>query len=296
MDDSKPDAYVRSLVADRRAIEGLPVRLVIALVVGVASLSVMMGMIGDIDGLAATEIGHRLRFWIPENRPGISAAVTDDDLPPRTIDPSDPLDGDEADEFFDGLLDFVRSERDSEISSNRSSYERHDVERRLHRPEVTGAFERVGGIDRGAERSGTSRSTDTRGPDDGTYRYRLPDISPEHVDLRGDHSLFAGNWCLADAQPQPEVTTPGTQTLEVAVVDPDGKRVSDATVIVRGGSARMDGVATARTGADGVATLEVSPSLGANQLDGTLTLDVKPPAGSDFVDERGNTEVLVVAD
>lgn len=155
MDDSKPDACVRSLVADRRAIEGLPVRLVIALVVGVASLSVMMGMIGDIDGLAATEI---------------------------------------------------------------------------------------------------------------------------------------------DARPQPEVTTPGTQTLEVAVVDPDGNRVSDATVIARGGSARMDGVATARTGADGVATLEVSPSLGANQLDGTLTLDVKPPAGSDFVDERENTEVLVVAD
>lgn len=154
----------------------------------------------DASDLAATEIGHRLRFWIPENRPGISAAVTDDDLPPRTIDPSDPLDGDEAAEFFDGLLDFVRSERDSEIVSNRSSYERHDAEDRLHRPEVTGAFERVGGIDRGAERSGTSRSTDTRGPDDGTYRYRLPDVSPEHADLRGEHSLFAGNWCLADAQ------------------------------------------------------------------------------------------------
>ena len=184
----------------------------------------------DASDLAATEIGHRLRFWIPENRPGISAAVTDDDLPPRSIEPSDPLDSDATADFFDGLLDFVRSERDSELVSNQSSFERHDPEKRLHRPEVTGPFERIGGIDRSAERSGTgrsgagrsgagqsgtgrsgagqsgaegsatSRSADTGGPDDGTYRYRLPGVSPGHVDLRGDHSLFAGNWCLADAQ------------------------------------------------------------------------------------------------
>ncbi|MFB6176052.1 MAG: AAA domain-containing protein, partial [Halobaculum sp.] len=166
----------------------------------------------DASDLAGTEIGHRLRFWIPENRPGISAAVTDDDLPPRAVDPSDPLDDAEATEFFDDLLDFVRSERDSELASNRSSYERHDPESRLHRPEVTGPFERIGGIDRSAERSrGSDRSADrsrgpdrsaerSRGPDDGTYRYRLPDVSPEHVDLRGDHGLFAGNWCLADAE------------------------------------------------------------------------------------------------
>ncbi|MEF8777657.1 MAG: carboxypeptidase regulatory-like domain-containing protein, partial [Natronomonas sp.] len=37
---------------DTRGIEGLPVRLVIALVVGVASLSVMMNMISGISGLA----------------------------------------------------------------------------------------------------------------------------------------------------------------------------------------------------------------------------------------------------
>jgi hypothetical protein len=143
----------RSFRTDRRAIEGLPVRLVIALVVGVASLSVMMGMIGDIDGLAATEV---------------------------------------------------------------------------------------------------------------------------------------------DAQPQPEVTTPGEQSIAVAVVDPDGGRVADATVIVRGGSARIDGVATARTNEDGVASVDVSPTLGPNQADGTLTVDIKPPAEGDYVDERGNTEVLVV--
>ena len=156
MSDSKRDgrtANSRSFRTDRRAIEGLPVRLVIALVVGVASLSVMMGMIGDIEGLAATEV---------------------------------------------------------------------------------------------------------------------------------------------DAQPQPEVTTPGEQSLDVAVLDPDGGRVADATVIVRSGSARIDGVATATTNEDGVATVDVAPELGPNQPDGTLTVEVKPPAKGDYVDERENTAVLVV--
>ncbi|RLM82143.1 carboxypeptidase regulatory-like domain-containing protein, partial [Halobellus sp. Atlit-38R] len=97
-----------------------------------------------------------------------------------------------------------------------------------------------------------------------------------------------------DAQPQPEVTTPGEQSIDVAVVDPDGSRVADATVIVRGGSARIDGVVTAETNGEGIATVDVDPELGPNQADGTLTIDVKPTAEGDYVDERGNTEVLVV--
>jgi hypothetical protein len=44
---------------DDRAIEGLPIRLVIALVVGVASLSVMMNMLSGINGLAVTELDAR---------------------------------------------------------------------------------------------------------------------------------------------------------------------------------------------------------------------------------------------
>jgi hypothetical protein len=41
---------------DERAIEGLPIRLVIALVVGVASLGVMMNMLSGIGGLTVTEL------------------------------------------------------------------------------------------------------------------------------------------------------------------------------------------------------------------------------------------------
>jgi hypothetical protein len=45
--------------SDDRAIEGLPIRLVIALVVGVASLSVMMNMLSGVGGLAVHEVDAR---------------------------------------------------------------------------------------------------------------------------------------------------------------------------------------------------------------------------------------------
>ncbi|MEF8757402.1 MAG: carboxypeptidase regulatory-like domain-containing protein [Halobacteriales archaeon] len=50
---------MRTFAADDRAIEGLPVRLVIALVVGVASLGVMMNMISGISGLTHQELDVR---------------------------------------------------------------------------------------------------------------------------------------------------------------------------------------------------------------------------------------------
>ncbi|WP_284014592.1 DUF7382 domain-containing protein [Halobaculum litoreum] len=48
-----------ALRRDERAIEGLPVRLVVALVVGVASLSVMLNMVSGVQGLAVTELDVR---------------------------------------------------------------------------------------------------------------------------------------------------------------------------------------------------------------------------------------------
>lgn len=49
----------RSLRRDERAIEGLPIRLVIALVVGVASLSVMMSTISGLGTLGVEELDVR---------------------------------------------------------------------------------------------------------------------------------------------------------------------------------------------------------------------------------------------
>ncbi|SHG46155.1 hypothetical protein SAMN05443636_0330 [Halobaculum gomorrense] len=99
-----------------------------------------------------------------------------------------------------------------------------------------------------------------------------------------------------DARPTPEVTTPGEQELSVTVVDPDGRPVAGATVVVAGDTARLDGVATARTGANGTATVVVAPALGPNREQGMLSISIKPPAGGQYADRRGNTRVLVVAE
>lgn len=99
-----------------------------------------------------------------------------------------------------------------------------------------------------------------------------------------------------DVQPEPEVVTPGEHTVEVVVIDPDGQAVSDATVIARGGSARLDGVETATTDEEGIAEFDLSPELGANQRDGTVEFDIKPPAGGDYADKRENTALLVVSE
>jgi len=97
-----------------------------------------------------------------------------------------------------------------------------------------------------------------------------------------------------DVRPEPEVVGPGDGSLELTVVGADGSAVADATVLVKAGSADLDGVRTATTGEDGTASISVTPTLRANQDEGTLVIEVKPPAGSGYVDRRGNTKVLVV--
>ena len=111
-------------------------------------------------------------------------------------------------------------------------------------------------------------------------------------------SMLSGISTLAvvelDVRPDPEVVTPGDQTIDVEVVDSDGQSVAGATVVARGGSARLDGIETAKTDENGVAALDIDPELGANQRDGTVEFEVKPPAGSEYVDRRENTALLVV--
>lgn len=97
-----------------------------------------------------------------------------------------------------------------------------------------------------------------------------------------------------DVRPEPEVVGPGSSSIELTVVGADGSSVADATVLVKAGSASLDGVAKGTTGEDGTVSISVAPTLRANQDEGTLVIEVKPPAGSGYVDRRGNTKVLVV--
>jgi hypothetical protein len=104
-----------------------------------------------------------------------------------------------------------------------------------------------------------------------------------------------------DARPSPDVVDgagleAGDVDVTVTVVGPEGESVEGATVVVTGGTARLPGVVTGETGADGTVELSLSPSLRPNQETGTLTLDVKPPSeGGRYVDRRANAEILVVA-
>jgi hypothetical protein len=99
-----------------------------------------------------------------------------------------------------------------------------------------------------------------------------------------------------DVRPTPEVVGPGETDVNVTVVDTEGDRVSNATVVAKSGTARLDSVATARTDGNGTATLSIDPALGPNQDDGTVAFQIKPPAGGQYADDRGNTAVLVVAE
>lgn len=55
MERQRQERKRRSFAADDRAIEGLPIRLVIALVVGVAALGIMMTMLSGIGDFGTTE-------------------------------------------------------------------------------------------------------------------------------------------------------------------------------------------------------------------------------------------------
>lgn len=147
----------------------------------------------------------------------------------------------------------------------------------------------------------------------GVGRFRADERAVEGLPVRLVVALVVGVACLSvmlnmvegvgtlavsevDVRPEPAVLTPGPQDLAVTVVDADGDRVAGATVVLKAGTADLDGVATGETNADGVATLSVDPGLDPNQDEGTLVVDVMPPPASEYADRRGNTRVLVVAE
>lgn len=66
-----------TLREDSRAIEGLPIRLIIALVVGVASLTLMMGMLGGLEGgLQKQEVSVELSEDVVKQSGSTTVTVT----------------------------------------------------------------------------------------------------------------------------------------------------------------------------------------------------------------------------
>jgi FlaG/FlaF family flagellin (archaellin) len=99
-----------------------------------------------------------------------------------------------------------------------------------------------------------------------------------------------------DTDPAPEVITEGNATVEVAVLDPAGNPVQNATVVATGDSARLSsGVQTAKTDENGTAVFDrVEAELQPNQETGTVALEIRPPSDGDYTDDRENTDILVL--
>jgi hypothetical protein len=97
-----------------------------------------------------------------------------------------------------------------------------------------------------------------------------------------------------DVKPEPNVVGPEEQTLELTAIGSDDSPVADATIVVAGGTAKLDSMVVATTGEDGTAEVTIDPDLGPNQAKGTLSIDVEPPAGSNYMDRRENSGITVV--
>lgn len=99
-----------------------------------------------------------------------------------------------------------------------------------------------------------------------------------------------------DTDPEPDIVKPGQNTtVDVTVLDQDGKRIEQATVIAKSDTATIDSLERAETNENGTATLHIEPSLRPNQDEGRIELDIRPPNG-EYVDDQENTGILVIDD
>lgn len=98
-----------------------------------------------------------------------------------------------------------------------------------------------------------------------------------------------------DTQPEPDIIEPGTETINVTVVDPDGEGIEAATVIARSDTATLNTTIRGETDGDGVVQLELETSLRPNQDEGRISLGIRPPHG-EYVDKQENTGILVISD
>lgn len=99
-----------------------------------------------------------------------------------------------------------------------------------------------------------------------------------------------------DTDPNPEIIEAGNATdVEVAVLDPGGDPIQNATVVAIGDTAQLGEMRTAETDKNGTAVFEeLEATLQPNQDRGTITLDIRPPSDGDYTDDRENTDILVL--
>lgn len=143
------------------------------------------------DALATTQVGQRLKWWLPRFRNDFET-VPDDKLPPATVHATDALSNSESDEFFSDMRDFVRKEREAKKEENREQYDTLGLDRAIASGAVAGPLLPLGAAPYEGDRVykfllGTEESLeDALDDDDETPNLRDDaDIFPENLYIAG---------------------------------------------------------------------------------------------------------------
>ncbi|SIS19694.1 DEAD/DEAH box helicase [Natronorubrum thiooxidans] len=161
--------------------------------------------------VATTEIGQRLRFWLPSHLEEPELPIDDSELPPERIQPSDQLSSDEQAAFFRNLRGFVRTERESEREANWEAYSELGLDEAISRNRVSGPFLSI---------KGTSGENGKQ-----AYVFQIAvdedEDDEDDIDLREDEGLFRGNFCIADTNANDEQFP-----LEAKIISVDGPNIT----------------------------------------------------------------------
>ncbi len=145
----------------------------------------------DVNKVAGTVIGQRLRYWLPEHSPDVGLNFDDDELPPESIQPGNSLSHEQEDSFFDELRTFVSNERDAKREQTWETYTEMGFEDAQRRRRLSGPFIYL-------------RNSSTQ-HGDRAYQYQIAENeNGGNVDLRDDEGLFEGNICIADIEDDSE--------------------------------------------------------------------------------------------
>ncbi|GAB7020887.1 DEAD/DEAH box helicase [Halostagnicola bangensis] len=161
--------------------------------------------------LRTKEIGHRLRFWLPEHREEPELPIDESKFPPERIQPSDRLSTDDRAGFFEELKEFVRTERETQRESNWKTYSEIGLDTAVRRNYVSGPFLPL------RTRRGKTK--------DMAYVFQIADDEDDDrdgdIDLRDDEGLFERNFCIVDTDANDEQFP-----LEGEILDIDGPNVT----------------------------------------------------------------------
>lgn len=167
----------------------------------------------DAADLGDTQVGRRLRYWLPEYRDNAEADIPDEKLPPSAVEPTAVAELTDNDEFFGDLRQFVKREREEEKDQARDRYFDHGFSDAKRRGLLAGPFSLL-------------NETRTKNGQQ-VFQYQLLENEQSgqaaDVNLREDEGLFNGNICLAvipgeDISPV-EVSIPnvGDNNLDIAL-------------------------------------------------------------------------------